>query len=188
MSDPANEGARPPRVLILVAGTAGSGKTTLGRTVAAHLGVPIVDLDTVTCSLLDALWRAGLLADHWNGGSHRDLIREARYATLRDVISELFAVVDTVVAVAPFSAEVDGGESWHRLLATVPDGEVLLIWLAADETALRLRRQQRGEERDEHRPETQAPIPTVPHLRIDAALAPGAQLARVQQMLLHVLP
>lgn len=43
------------RPTVLVAGVAGSGKSTLAMALAQELGLPVLDLDTLTNPLLDAL-------------------------------------------------------------------------------------------------------------------------------------
>uniref|UniRef100_UPI00109BBFD3 shikimate kinase n=1 Tax=Microbacterium sp. K35 TaxID=2305440 RepID=UPI00109BBFD3 len=68
--------------VVVVAGVAGSGKTTLGRALAAELGVPLLDLDAVTTPLLDAL-PPELWDGHWLHGPHAAAVREGRYAALR---------------------------------------------------------------------------------------------------------
>ncbi|MFX6759512.1 shikimate kinase, partial [Acinetobacter baumannii] len=60
--------------MIVVAGVAGSGKTTLGRALATRLGAPLVDLDSVTSPLLDALPDEAL-GGHWLASPHAARIR-----------------------------------------------------------------------------------------------------------------
>lgn len=54
--------------VILVAGAPGSGKSTLGRELSRELGLPLLDLDTVTNPVLDALVEPVLNGEHWHSG------------------------------------------------------------------------------------------------------------------------
>ena len=102
----------------VVAGPAGSGKSTLGRALAHARSAVLLDLDTATNSLLgaviaDATWGAG----HWNEPQHREVVRPARYAVLRALAGD--QVLDELVMVAPFTAELGGGPEWEALVLAV---------------------------------------------------------------------
>src|SRR4051794_41861339 len=68
--------------VVVVAGVAGSGKSTLGRELATAMRVPLLDLDTLTNPLLDRMV-GPVLPAHWLAAPHGELIREGRYAALR---------------------------------------------------------------------------------------------------------
>jgi sugar-phosphatase len=140
-------------VIVVVAGAAGSGKTTLGRELARALRLPLLDLDTITNPLLDGL---GPVADpesgeprHWNDPALRPTMRPARYAALRAVLADQRDSGVGAVLVAPFTAELRGGAEWDALVeaaGVVPK----VVWLRADAATLAARRAQRGAERDSH--------------------------------------
>ncbi|QYM65039.1 AAA family ATPase [Microbacterium sp. Se5.02b] len=166
-----NDTCQPPEPLaIAVSGIAGSGKSTLGRALAASLRLPLVDLDAVTNPLLDALDDA-VLGGHWLRGPHARTIREGRYAALRAVAADAVATAGGVVLVAPFTTELDGGEEWARLQAAVAPAALRMVYLEGDPQLLTARRAARGEPRDRHRTDAPPRTPAIPVVRIDAELS-----------------
>jgi sugar-phosphatase len=159
----------------VVAGPAGSGKSTLGRALARRRGAVLLDLDTVTNSLLDALG-PDQADGHWNDPGRRDDVRPARYATLLAVAAE--QVVDEIVLVAPFTAELRGGQEWSALLAAVAPAVPRVVWLDGSPALHEERRAARGEPRDRFPVVPQA-VPAIPHRRVDAAAPTSDQLAAV---------
>lgn len=158
----------------MVAGPAASGKTTLGRALAERSGAVLLDLDTVTNPLLDALGDCVAPGGHWNDPRLRATVRPARYAALLAVASD--QVAEDLVLVAPFTAELRGGPEWSALLAAVAPAVPRVVWLDAPPAVLAARRGARGEARDRFPPPS-AEQPQVPHQRIDASTPTEAQLA-----------
>ena len=161
----------------VVAGPAGSGKSTLGRALAHARGAVLLDLDTATNPLLDAViadtfWGAG----HWNEPQHREVVRPARYAVLRSLAGD--QVLDELVLVAPFTAELGGGPAWEALVHAVSPRPVRVVWLDATPELLRDRLAGRADPRDRHALPGAAP-PAVPHLRVDAAAPTDDQVRTV---------
>lgn len=163
---------------IVVAGVAGSGKSTLGRALAVAIGAPLVDLDSVTNPLLDVL-PAEVLGGHWLSSPLAPAIRDGRYAALRSVAADAVATAGCVVIVAPFTAELQGGTEWEQLLAAIAPATVRVVHLTGDPGLLSGRREQRGESRDAHRPEVPPAEPAVSVISIDAELSTAQQLTRV---------
>jgi sugar-phosphatase len=157
----------------VVAGPAGSGKSTLGKALATRRGAVLLDLDTVTNPLLDGLGPIPAADGHWNDPGQRDIIRPARYATLLAVAAA--QVVEEIVLVAPFTAELRGGTEWSMLLEAVAPAEPRVVWLDAPPALFAERREARGEARDRF-PVVPHDEPVVPHQRVDAAATTSAQL------------
>lgn len=168
----------PEPCVIAIAGVAGSGKTTLGRALAAALRLPLVDLDSVTTPLLEALPDEAL-GGHWLTSPHASAIRAGRYASLRAVARDAVTSMDGAVLVAPFTSELAGGEPYDALADAVAPAALQIVHLAGDDELFAARRQQRGAARDAQRPESAAPIPAVPVIRVDAELTTAQQIARL---------
>lgn len=168
----------PDPLAVFVAGTAGSGKSTLGRAIAEALRAPLVDLDSVTTPLLDAL-PDGLLGDHWLTSPHAAAIRAGRYAALRATAADALATAGRVVVVAPFTAELAGGAEWQQLRDALAPVEPLVVHVDADPAVLASRRAIRGASRDAHRPDTVPIAPAIAVTAVDAELSTAQQLARV---------
>src|SRR5690348_5451822 len=153
-----------------VAGAAGSGKSTLGRQLAVAVGATLLDLDTITNPLLDALGGRLVPGGHWNDDGLRDLVRPARYACLLAAARDQRDIKRDLVLVAPFTWELAGGAEWVELCDAVAPAEPRVVWLDASAELLEQRLTARGEARDAGRLVKKMSTPTVPHVRIDASL------------------
>lgn len=168
----------PESLAVVVAGPAGSGKSTLGRALAAELRAPLVDLDSVTTPLLDALPDEAL-GGHWLTSPHAGAIRAGRYAALRATAADALSTTGRVVVVAPFTAELAGGDDWQAFRDALFPVDPVVIHVDGDPAILASRRAARGAARDAHRPDTPSVEPAVPVISVDAELSTGQQLARV---------
>jgi sugar-phosphatase len=170
-------------MIIVVAGPAGSGKSTLGLQLARLLRVPFLDLDTLTNPLLDQLTQAVLDGRHWNHPELRDIIRPARYAALLAAVADQVRAHSGAVVVAPFTLELKGGPEWDRLVSA-SGGPPHVVWLRAAGELLAERRGVRGVDRDAYIVDASGgAAPSVPHLAVDASLSIAQQLAAVSRSL-----
>jgi sugar-phosphatase len=151
--------------VVVVAGPAGAGKSTLGRALAAAMHAALLDLDDLTNPVLDAVWspREG----HWNDLDHRAVVRPARYAVLRAVAAAQVAAGIDLVLVAPFTAELTGGGEWQALRAAVAPVEPFVVWIDVPSGVLAERVRRRADERDSGLRPASAAEPAIPHLRVD---------------------
>ncbi|MET0521075.1 MAG: hypothetical protein ABW156_03765 [Jiangellaceae bacterium] len=162
-----------------VAGVAGSGKSTLGRALAAAFAAPMLDLDSMTNPLLDSL-PAALFGGHWLASPLGGEIRAGRYAVLRAVTRDTVATAGRAVLVAPFTAELRGGAEWGLLREAVGTADLHVVHLDGDPAVFTARRGRRSEERDRHRtPQPPAAPPAVPVLPVNGELATDQQVSRV---------
>lgn len=168
----------PKPYVIAIAGVAGSGKSTLGRALAVHLGAPLLDLDTLTNPLLDALHDSPP-GEHWLSSSRGETIRAARYRALRSVARDVIGTAGCAVLVAPFTSELTGGEDWRALGVDMAPADVVVVRIVGDPELLAQRRTYRGEPRDAHRGTDITPPVGVPTLTVDADLSTAQQLARL---------
>ena len=166
---------------IIIAGVAGSGKTTVGRALAQELKAPLVDLDTATNPLLDIIFDVDNPGSpHWLtlDPSHR--VREARYAALRGIAHDALDAVGGVVVVAPFTKELTGQEEWQQLVAALQPANITVVHLTGDADVLAKRREARGMQRDMHRSEAGVVLkPAIHHFALEAELTTHQQLHRL---------
>lgn len=162
-----------------VAGPAGAGKSTLGAALARREHAVLLDLDTITNPLLDAVAPAWHPDGHWNEVAARDVVRPARYATLRAAARAQVEIGLDVVLVAPFTAELRGGSEWGDLARAVGPELPRVVWLTAPARVLAGRIARRGEARDATARAEDPTPPRVPHLPLDATLPTIEQLARL---------
>lgn len=177
-NDPKNR-----QLVIAICGSAGSGKTTLAHALAGTLQLPILDLDTITNPVLDAVSLL-LPGRHWNAPEHHQLIRDARYAALRGAVADVVSVGLGAVLAAPFSEELRGGEAWVALNAAAAPAPTHFVYIAGSPELLAERRRLRAATRDQFRgnavPLGEVRIPTT---RIEATLSTKQQLLRVLKAL-----
>jgi sugar-phosphatase len=171
-------------LVVAVAGEAGSGKSTLGRAVAAAVGAPMLDLDSITNPLLDRL-SADVFGGHWLAAPHADAIREGRYAALRAVTRDTLSTAGRAVLVAPFTAELRGGTEWHLLREASGTADLRMVHIDGDAGLFAARRAGRSAERDQHRTPRPPLPPAVPVIAVDGELTTGQQLRRVLVALGH---
>lgn len=163
----------------VVSGPAGAGKTTLGRELARATRATLLDLDTATNPMLDAVFDRAGLPGHWNDQQHRSWVRPARYAALRALATDQVALGNDVVLVAPFTAELTGGSEWTQLTGALGPARVLVVWLDLPAPVRAERMHRRGEARDSVRTDPEPEPPRVPHLWIDGTRSPTEQVADV---------
>ena len=172
------------------AGPPGSGKSTLGRAVAARIGACLLDLDTATNPLIAqiaALTDAGDDLDH---PTLRGAVRDARYRCLTDLAAENVRVGCPVVLVAPFTREAADTEAWQQLAHAMRPGVPLLIWVDVPPAVALQRRQQRGHARDHtassltgHELATEFPKPLVDHVLANGAAPTQVETERLAGLL-----
>lgn len=170
--------------MLIVAGAAGSGKSTLGKALAHSISEALLDLDSLTNPLLDRLYEF-LGGPHWNSaGPHSEAIREGRYGVLRSAAADLVSLGQRPVLVAPFTRELGAGREWDELTRDLAPAGVLVIHLDGSPELLASRRAARQASRDLHRPiDAAAQAPKVPHVRVDASRPTDEQVEYVLSVL-----
>jgi len=176
--------------IYLIAGPAGSGKTTLGLALADALGVPSLDLDDVTLGLVQQFLGDNPQHDE---PSALGMLREARYALLAASAAErIEADPDvTLVLIAPFTTEKSseaGWQAWASRLG-VPESALHLVWLDLPPKVRLERMAERGATRDATvlanagggTPLPDPALPVVPHVSVDARLPVADQVRTVLQ-------
>ena len=133
--------------LLCLGGGPGDGKSTVGRLVAGSTRAAVVDLDSVTTALVEAVAAAAgeaadLDAPRWAA------LRPARYACLAAVCGDCLAAGVDVVAVAPFTRESADGAAWTAWGRALGARTVTTVWLDLDPGVAASRRAARGLPRD----------------------------------------
>ncbi len=172
-----------PSTVHVVAGPAGSGKSTLGRALASSTDAVLLDQDVLTNPLmaeLAALLGAGENLDH---PALRGPVRRARYDCLIDVAVENSALGRNVVMVAPFTRECSDPLAWSELVRHFAPARVALVWVTVSPALARARRIQRNLPRDAVAqlisPDGPVTEPVVEHLRASGSADPAAEAARL---------
>ena len=171
-----------------VAGMPGSGKSTVGRLLAARLGAVLLDQDTATNPLMAQLARLAGAGDDLDHPALRGPVRQARYDCLIDVAVENVGIGSSVVLVAPFTAEVRDPVSWAELGRRFDPVPLRLVWVAVPAAVARDRRRRRNLPRDAawaaSTADADVPPPVVPHLLADGTADPATEAGRVAALLL----
>jgi predicted kinase len=140
--------ARP--AAILVAGPPASGKSTVGAALAKTLGATLIDQDVATAQLLSII-ESLVNVDDLDDPQLAALTRTARYETVTRLAEDNLRLGNTVLLVAPFTAERKNLPAWQELchrLRRAGGGAVAMVWLYLSREELLQRLRVRGAVRD----------------------------------------
>lgn len=171
-------GSRPPVPAVLLTGPPASGKSTVGRALAQHLGAALIDQDTATAPLTAVV--AGLVGVHdLDDERLAGPTRAARYETVTALSEDNLRAGVPVVVIAPFTRERGDLDSWADLEQRLREagGDPVLVWLRLDAATVVARLRVRGADRDTAKLGDAAAFagaldvgrPVVPHVEVDAA-------------------
>ena len=157
----------------MIAGAAGSGKTTFGRALSARLGIPLIDLDEATLGVVNAF---RVRYPEMDEAAALTAVRDDRYLELQRAAVRVTAAGNSAIVTAPFTAEIASEERWRSWIAPFGDAQVHLVWIAVTPQERLRRMRVRGASRDaglvaessETAPLPEAPAPVVAYLRLDA--------------------
>ena len=182
----------PAPAAVVVTGWPATGKSTVGRLLAGHLGAALVDQDTATAPLVavvaDLVGTADLDDPRLAGPT-----RAARYDTVVALAEDNLRAGLPVVLVAPFTTERGDPAAWERLAARLRSagGSPVLVWLRLDPEKVVARLRARSAERDAAKVAEPAEYvrrlaaaagggaPAAPHLAVDADQPAAAVAAEV---------
>lgn len=143
---------RPKNHIVLVGGHAGSGKTEVSKIISKAKGWAILDKDTLTHTLVEALAeRICGDADDRQSEKYVEIIRPLEYSTLLEVMWEVVeSGVRGVVVTAPFNKELRDPGLIREIAQQGEDCgyEVSTIWVQCDDEVRLERIIRRGRERD----------------------------------------
>lgn len=140
------------KVVLLVGGQAGVGKTTLARHIARRVPAALVDKDSVTRPLVDALMTE-LTGDAGDRQSTEYLskVRDLEYACMMNTAMDIVGHGTHVVVVAPFLRELTDFEWIRQFKARCEEVgcAAAAVWVECSSPDEHLRRiTERGAERD----------------------------------------
>ena len=147
--------ARPGR-LLLFAGHAGTGKTTLAKRAVALLkarsGQDYFFLDKDTAYGAFSSHIMGLLTgnpDDRDSPTYLNHLRDKEYAGLLDIARENLLLGMNVMLVGPFTREIMAGKFFRPTELGMPEGTACRIaWIDLDSAEARRRIEQRNDKRD----------------------------------------
>ncbi len=138
--------------LVLIGGQAGAGKSHVSQSLARQLdGAVLLDKDTLTRAFAERLLiELGRSPHDRESVPYREHVRPLEYSTLMDVAWENVSAAKTVLAVAPFAAELADPEWLARTIerAARHGAGLGLIWITADGDTAHERMARRGDGRD----------------------------------------
>lgn len=131
----------------IISGPPGAGKTTYGKRLAAETKAALLDIDTVT----ETIVRAGLVATGHNPDDRDSLwfkthFREPIYETLFTIAKENLPVQDVVI-VGPFTHELQD-PNWPNKLEERLEAKIEVHFVTCPPNIRRQRMVLRGEPRD----------------------------------------
>jgi predicted kinase len=173
-------------------GAPASGKSTTAHELAAQMGAAVLDQDSMTNPMLDVVCELIGAADY-SDARVAELTREARYEGLLNVACDCLRAGVPVVLIAPFTSERESAAAWAVLESRLTDsgGRASLVWIRVGPELLAQRMTTRGAPRDAQKLADIAGYvsrlnlepPLVPHLEVDGAHGPAAQVSFLMQAL-----
>jgi shikimate kinase len=159
--------------VFVIAGAAGSGKTTFGRALSVRLGVPLLDLDEATAGVVEAF---RVRHPELDEAAALTAVRDDRYVELQRATERVISTGSSAIVTAPFTAEIASRVRWRDWIAPLGDVPVHLMWIAVTPEERLRRMRVRGSSRDAHlveassetAPLPEATAPVVEYLRLDA--------------------
>jgi predicted kinase len=178
----------------VIAGAPATGKSTLGRCLAARLNAALIDQDVATTALVDVV-RELVGVNDLDDVRLARLTRSARYETITALAVDNLVAGMPVVLIAPFTSERTGPAMWSQLRTRLEDagGTPVMAWLSLPPAEILARMRRRSASRDMkkiaqgteylRRLSASAQPPSVPHLRLDARLCTPSLAAQVEEAL-----
>lgn len=140
--------------LVLIGGYPGTGKSSMGRSLAARTGWALLDKDVLSGDLVSLLMEqlTGDCDDRYSR-EYFDDVRSFEYRSLIDTGLAQIAAGNSAILVAPFLREAPSQE-WSDGLAALAgacDARLHWVWMTAGYRAMHQRLADRGLPRDRHK-------------------------------------
>ena len=139
-------------ILIFLIGSAGSGKSTIGKKLAAEHHFCYLDKDVVFNTFTGKLLEAHGFSPHDRDGTYyRDTVMDLEYETLLNVANDNLQLGRSVILDAPFVGYFHKSDYIHQLLSRYAWEEIVPVVIRVDVEVevLHQRLKSRGLERDQ---------------------------------------
>lgn len=136
---------------VLIGGYAGSGKTELGRILARSTGWPMLDKDTLTRPVVEAVLELyGRPFYDRDSSTYLEMVRPREYQALSDTLRENLECGNSAIVTAPFIKEFADKGWLDRMAATCRELEVTLsvVWVHTTLDTMHMYLRHRGAARD----------------------------------------
>lgn len=137
--------------MILIGGVPGSGKSYIGKELAALMKCPFIDKDTVSRFFSEKMLEIlGTNQHDRESEIYLNNVRNLEYQTMMKVAFENIHIVENVICSAPFIKEF-GSQDWVQNIEfdlEIEEAELVLVWIHADTLTAKHRIISRGAERD----------------------------------------
>lgn len=151
--------------LIIIAGCAGSGKTTLGKQLAKELEYAYVDKDTITMDYTDfVLCKLGSFEGDRDSDLYKNEIRPMEYDVTFKVCKDILDSDGNVILAIPFIGQIKNYKMWEDLRDkhSLNNITVKFVWIQHDSEREKRNIINRNADRDkyklEHWEEYSAPL------------------------------
>ena len=136
--------------VILMAGYAGTGKTTAARMLAPMIDAAMPDKDSLTRPLADELCRRITGdPDDRESAQYREIVRPLEYACLMRTLADTNSYGTSAVAAAPFTIEMRDPSWLSDLRGKLAEGtDLWTVWVHSDADTMRRRITERAASRD----------------------------------------
>lgn len=137
--------------VVLIGGYAGSGKSELGRIIARETGWPMIDKDTITRPVVEAMLETlGQSPNDRESDAYMTLVRPREYEALMATMVENVECGNSVIATAPYIREFSD-TAWidrtRERLSTLT-ARMSLVWVHCDAETMHMYLRGRGAARD----------------------------------------
>lgn len=141
--------------LIIIAGCAGAGKTTLGKELSKRVNFTFIDKDTVAEDFVDYILESRGLGGSRECELYTKELKSLEYKICFELCKENLSLGNSVIAVAPLISEIKSYDKWEELKSKVGLGKIdfdcKFIWIKHDEGQEYHNILKRGYERDKYK-------------------------------------
>jgi len=137
-------------LLIVVAGSPGSGKSTCGEFLAKKYALPYIDYDTVVQNFMEPLFEK-----HYKESSYQQFCKEWRsscYCSIWDIVMQNIKLNNSIIVSAPLTKERGQPDFFKQLKTSYQtDFDVMAIVFYVAKDVLKQRLIKRNEKRDKEK-------------------------------------